>query len=130
MEIPEDWFEHRREDRELLGWITPRGEDFIAIDLLGRESEATDWLGAEAHLDNLGLRYLAEAYAYEVEPAVWVRVRLVEASVRGITITEDNFGDIAATMPTYELPFPASERLVPLEEAPGEVFSARNPRTP
>ena len=119
MEIPEDWFEHRREDRELLGWITPRGEDFIAIDLLGRESEATDWLGAEAPLDTLVLRYLEEAYTYELE-----------ASVRGITITEDNFGDIAATMPTYELPFPAGERLVPLEEAPGEVFSARNPRTP
>ena len=34
--LPDDWTPHRRDDGELLGWIRPEGEDWIAIDVLGR----------------------------------------------------------------------------------------------
>lgn len=40
-----DWIEHRRGDRELLGWMRSQGEGFVVIDLLGREisAEKEDW---------------------------------------------------------------------------------------
>lgn len=128
MEIPRDWFEHRREDGELLGWITPAGEDFIPIDLLGRSAASTDWIRAEEYLEDLGIGYLADIYAYEVNPGEWVQVRLLEVSSRGITIKEDDFGDATANLPRYSLPFPPNGRLLPVTQAPGEVYSTRNPR--
>lgn len=124
MEPLQDWYEYRREDKELLGWITPKGEDFVAIDRLGRPSAVMDWVSAEEYLDGIGIRYLAEIYACEVEPGNWVRVRLLEVSTDGIAVQEDNFGDATADLPKYALPFPPGARLVPLADAPGEVSSS------
>ena len=121
MSVPEDWFEHRREDGELVGWIVAEGDDFATVDLLGRRrGEATDWLSAEERLDELGIGYLADIYAYWVTPEEWVRVRLLEVSTDGISVKEDDFGDATADLPRYRLPFPADERLVPLAEV-GEI---------
>ena len=30
-----DWTPHRRDDGELLGWIHPDGDDWVAVDVLG-----------------------------------------------------------------------------------------------
>ena len=117
MSVPEGWFEHRREDGELVGWIVAEGDDFATVDLLGRRrGEATDWLSAEERLDELGIGYLADIYAYWVTPEEWVRVRLLEVSTDGISVKEDDFGDATADLPRYRLPFPVDERLVPLAE--------------
>ena len=36
--IPEHWITHLGgSNREPIGWITPRDDGFVAIDLLGRE---------------------------------------------------------------------------------------------
>ena len=121
MSVPEDWFEHRREDGELVGWIVAEGDDFATVDLLGRRrGEATDWLSAEERLDELGIGYLADIYAYWLTPEEWVRVRLLEVSTDGISVKEDDFGDATADLPRYRLPFPVDERLVPLAEV-GEI---------
>ena len=34
--LPDEWIEHRREDREPVGWIVPDGEGFRPVDRLGR----------------------------------------------------------------------------------------------
>ena len=62
--MAEEWTTHiGGANREPIGWIVPRGEGFVAIDLLGRErSETVDWLEAEEILDELGIRYLAAPY--------------------------------------------------------------------
>ncbi len=121
MSVPEGWFEHRREDGELVGWIVAEGDDFATVDLLGRRrGEATDWLSAEERLDELGIGYLADIYAYWLTPEEWVRVRLLEVSTDGISVKEDDFGDATADLPRYRLPFPVDERLVPLAEV-GEI---------
>ena len=72
-----DWIEHRRsDDGELLGWMKPAGEDFVAIDLLGRSrTEAVDWLTAEETLDTLGLTYLADPYELRLDDGSWLRQR-------------------------------------------------------
>lgn len=124
MATPPDWYAHQRDDKELLGWITPDGEDFVAIDRLGRRSVAMDWVNAEEYLNELGLRYLAEIYACEVEPDRWVRVRILEVSTDGITVQEDHFGDATADLPKFVMPFPPGNQLVPLADAPGEVESS------
>jgi hypothetical protein len=59
----DSWIEHRRGDGELVGWMRPEGEGFVAVDLLGRDrSAAVEWLEAEELLDELGIGYLADAY--------------------------------------------------------------------
>jgi len=52
--IPADWTSHRRDDGELLGWIRPEGEGWVAVDLFGHKVSAPlDWLDAEAVLELL-----------------------------------------------------------------------------
>ncbi len=56
--------EHRRRDGELIGWMRIEGDDFVPVDLLGRDrAQPCAWDVAEALLDELGLRYLAEPFA-------------------------------------------------------------------
>lgn len=56
-----DWIDYRRDDGELLGWICPHDDDFIAIDRLGRlTTGVVDWLEAEEALEAIGLGYLAD----------------------------------------------------------------------
>jgi hypothetical protein len=109
----EDWIEHRRGDRELLGWLAPSGDGFVVIDLLGRpRTEALDWLAAETFLDDLGIGYLADSYLY-----LGGRVRIVEVSTSGVKIVNDEWGAASAVGASPEkiaLPFPVpADVLVP-----------------
>jgi hypothetical protein len=109
---------HRREDGELLGWIRPEGDLWVAVDILGREASApVEWLDAEAVLDERGLAYLGEVWMLERPDAVPLRVRLVEVSPPAgqaegrVVVKTDDFGAIDAPVTTYPLPWPAPASL-------------------
>jgi hypothetical protein len=117
MPIPPHWIEHRRNDRELLGWIIPDGERFIAVDLLGRRSAPQDWVDIEEHFEATGIGYLACPYLYRpggTDTAPEVQVRILEVSPEGITVKLDDFGDITASLTTYRLPWPVGNQLRPV----------------
>jgi hypothetical protein len=114
MPIPEHWIEHRRNDRELLGWIVPHGEDFVAVDLLGRASHPRDWLGIEEHFEQTGIGYLACPYLYAPDGGHELQVRILEVSPEGITVKVDDFGDIGAELTTYRLGWPVDDQLRPI----------------
>ncbi len=119
--VPTNWIEHRRGDNELIGWIVPEGEDFATIDLLGRRSEPVDWLSAEERLEELGIGYLAERYAYWKTPDVWTRVKIIEVSPDGITVQEDDYGDAigGVPLPSHRLDWPMPKELVLLADVAG-----------
>lgn len=102
---PDGWIEHRRGDRELLGWMLPQGDGFVVIDLLGRaRTEALDWLAAEEFLEQLGIGYLADRYLYAGRP-----VRIGEVSTDGVTVIADEFGAaqaVGGVQERFRLPFP------------------------
>lgn len=118
MSVPEHWTEHRRGDKELIGWIVPDDEDFVPVDLLGRSYPNADWLAAEALLEALGIGYLADRFAFWKDGDSWVRVKLVEVSPAGITVQEDDYGDAigGVPLPSHRLPWPIPATLVPLSE--------------
>ncbi len=112
---------HRRDDGELLGWIQPSGEDWVAVDVLGRPaSDAVDWLDAEAALDARGLAWLAEPWMLDGEGERPLRVRIVEVTPTDadrpgrIVVKIDDFGDMSrpAAAP-FVLPWPIPPRLRP-----------------
>lgn len=115
--IPADWTPHRREDGELLGWIRPSGDDWLAVDVLGRElTGAIDWLDAEAALEEHGIGWLADPWILEDEGPDPLRVQIVEV-VPGegrITVKVDDFGDMQRP-PTqrYRLEWPIPAQLRP-----------------
>ena len=119
--IPDDWTPHRRDDGELLGWIRPEGEDWVAIDVLGRTASApVDWLDAEAALEQVGLAWLADIWMLEGEAPEPLRVRFVEVtpsegSVTGrVVVKVDDFGDMQRPpAERFTLPWPAPARLRP-----------------
>ena len=124
--IPADWVPHRRDDGELLGWIRPDGDDWIAVDLLGREAcNAADWLEAEAALEAVGLSWLADVWMLERSAEEPLRVKLVEVTPGGVgeagrvVVQTDDFGAIDAPVERYELPWPAPAALRPRRE--GEI---------
>lgn len=122
--------EHRREDGELLGWIDIHEDgSCTAIDLLGRVSAAGDWDKCENQLEAQGLSYLADLYALEVTPGLWVRVRIVEVNSTRVRVKEDDFGDATISTPIHDVPIPVDNRLVPYALAPGEVHSTSKPRS-
>ncbi|MCS5722541.1 hypothetical protein N1028_11310 [Herbiconiux sp. CPCC 203407] len=129
----DSWIEHRRGDGELVGWMRPEGEGFVAVDLLGRDrSAAVEWLEAEELLDELGIGYLADAYllrqagdgsadgergeAGDVAggEAGDVRVRIVEVSTAGILVKRDDFGDVTASLQQFSLSWPMPYSLRPM----------------
>jgi hypothetical protein len=113
-----DWIEHRRsDDRELVGWMAPVGEGFVAIDLLGRRrTGVVDWLVAEEALDELGLGYLADPHELMLEDGAWLRVRIAEVSPEEIRVMKDEWGETTATQLSYTVPFPVDgDRLRPLD---------------
>ncbi|MFJ4175549.1 hypothetical protein [Microbacterium sp. NPDC089696] len=118
---PTDWTPHRRDDGELLGWIRPAGDDWIAVDVLGRPVSAPiDWLDAEVALEGHGIAWLAEPWMLEGEADRPLRVRILEVTpdedgVPGrIVVKIDDFGDVNRP-PTqrFVLPWPAPDRLRP-----------------
>lgn len=122
--VSNDWIEHRRGDRELVGWIVPRGEDFVVIDLLGRErGEPVDWLTAEEALEALGIGYLADLYMLTLEDGRDLRVRIAEVSPANITVKKDDFGAVGVPQMYYTLGFPAPATLRPLSAEDAGVIS-------
>ncbi|WP_382306519.1 hypothetical protein [Herbiconiux sp. UC225_62] len=108
------WIEHRRGDGELVGWMRPEGDGFVVIDLLGREvSGPIDWFDAEALLDELGLRYLADPYLLDLD-GTSLRVRITEVSTRRIRVKKDDYGDITVPLREFELAWPMPDELRPL----------------
>ncbi len=116
LSMSNSWIEHRRgPDGELLGWMNPVGDGFVAIDLLGREKTGiVEWLVAEETLDDLGIGYLADPFELRLESGQWLRVRLVEVSAHEIRVKKDDWGDMTAPQLFYSLPIPAPDRLRPL----------------
>ncbi|MFF1879509.1 hypothetical protein [Leifsonia sp. NPDC058230] len=114
--MSENWIEHRRGlDGELIGWMKPVGDGYVAIDLLGREKTGVvDWLDAEETLDELGIGYLADPYELRLDNGEWLRVRMAEVSAHQIRVKRDDWGDINVPELSYTLPFPAPETLRPL----------------
>jgi hypothetical protein len=110
---PESWIEHRRTgDRELLGWIRPEGDGFVAHDALGRAmTGAVDWLAAEEALDERGLHWLADLWQLDLPGGTRVRVRIVEVTPERVLVKVDDFGAVDAVTPSYSLPFPAPDAL-------------------
>ncbi|MDT0158043.1 hypothetical protein Q9R19_10455 [Microbacterium sp. ARD32] len=119
--LPADWTPHRRDDGELLGWISPEGEDWVAIDVLGRTASApVDWLDAEAALDEVGLAWLADVWMLEGEAPDPLRVRFVEVTPSDgetpgrVVVKVDDFGDMQRPPSArFTLPWPAPDRLRP-----------------
>lgn len=118
--ITEDWTAHRREDRELLGWIRPEGDAWVAVDLLGREAGAAgDWLDAEEALEAAGLAWLAEVWMLETgEGAIRVRIAevappLAPGETGRVVVHTDDYGAIDVPFTRIELPWPAPEALRP-----------------
>lgn len=108
------WIEHRRGDGERVGWIRPEGEDFVPIDLLGRELGApTDWLSAEESLEHRGLGWLAEPWALTLADGAVQRVRIVEVTPERIRVKNEDWGDVARGGVEHVLPFPAPATLEP-----------------
>lgn len=95
--------------------MSPRGEGFIVIDLLGRErTSELDWLAAEEYLEELGIGYLADPFELRLPEGTWLRVRLTEVSESAIRVKKDDWGDINATPLEFLLPFPLPDTLRPL----------------
>lgn len=114
-----DWTPHRRDDGELLGWIRPEGDDWVAVDVLGRRaSDAVDWLDAEAALEERGIAWLADPWMLEGEGDRPLRVRIVEATPDEegtpgrIVVKVDDFGDMTRPATAqFVLPWPIPPRL-------------------
>ena len=108
---PADWIEHRRGDRELLGWMEPAGDGFHVIDLLGRPrtDSPVDWLAAEELLEGLGIGYLADRYTLVLDDGTERLVRVGEVSTAGVTVVADDWGSasaVGANPERFRLPFP------------------------
>ncbi|MCW4385470.1 hypothetical protein OH146_06760 [Salinibacterium sp. SYSU T00001] len=116
MAVDPTWIEHRRGDRERLGWMRPEGEGFVVIDLLGRElTGVVDWFTAEETLDATGIGYLAEPYELLLDDGRWLCVRITEVSTDEIRVKREDWGAIDVPLLEHTVEFPIPERLRPLE---------------
>lgn len=124
--IPADWTPHRRDDGELLGWIRPVGDDWVAHDLFGHEASGpVDWLVAEEALEARGIGWLADPWMLERPDADALRVRILEVApghgdeAGRVVVKVDDHGAIGGPpAPRFELPWPAPGELRPW--APGD----------
>ncbi len=115
MPAPFDWIEHRRGDRERVGWMLPEDDGFVVIDLLGRRrTDPLDWFSAEKFLDELGIGYLADPFELELDDGRWLRVRILEVSTDTIRVKRDDWGDINVPLLEYTVVFPIPVTLRPL----------------
>lgn len=111
----DDWIEHRRSDGERVGWLRAAGDNFVPIDLLGRElSGPVDWLDAEEALESAGIGYLADLYELRQPDGSWLRVRLAEVSPTTIIAKQDDLGAVGVPQVFFTLPVPMPEGLRPL----------------
>lgn len=116
-----DWTPHRRDDGELLGWIHPQGDEWVAVDVLGRvTSEPMEWLDAETALEEHGISWLADPWMLEGEAEHPLRVRILEVMPDEdgrpgrIVVKIDDFGDMTRPATAqFVLPWPLPSRLRP-----------------
>ena len=112
MPVPSDWIAHRRGDGELLGWMRPNNDGFVAINLLGRAITASvDWLTAEETLEATGIGYLADPYELLLGNGTWVRVRLTELTADSIRVRTEDWGAIDVPVDEFVVPLPAPDTL-------------------
>lgn len=113
--IPDDWIAHRRSgDRELIGWLRPAGDAWVAVSLLGHDlSEPLDWTDAEEVLDAIGLAWLADVWQLDTVDGP-IRVRIAHVAPGELTVHTDDFGAIDVPVDRYDLPWPAPPELRPL----------------
>ncbi|WP_407653628.1 hypothetical protein [Cellulomonas alba] len=114
-------YEHRRTgDRELLGWLRAEGDDYVAVDLLGRElTDAVDWPTAEEALDARGLRWLSDLWQLRLDDGSVERVRIVEVRPDDrVVVKRDDLGAVGAEQVVHVLPFPAPAALQPFAGDP------------
>lgn len=115
----DDWTPHRRDDGELLGWIRPDENHWVAVDVLGRTiSDPIEWLDAEEALEEHGLSWLADPWMLDGEAERPLRVRMVEvAPDQGgapgrIVVKVDDYGDMSRTAADqFVLPWPVPQQL-------------------
>lgn len=121
--VPADWTPHRRDDGELVGWIRPDGDDWTAIDVLGREVVASvDWLDAEASLEERGLAFLADPWTLERAGEQPLRVRLVEVTPARIVVKAEDYGDVSHAGERIVLPWPLPRELRPPRDDDPDAF--------
>jgi len=126
--IPADWTPHRRDDGELVGWIRPAGDDWTAVDILGREVAASvDWLDAEAALEQRGLAFLADPWMLERDGTAPLRVRMVEVTPDRIVVKTEDYGDVTRAAPRHVLPWPISAHLRPARAGDPDGFTFSPP---
>ncbi|MDN3310895.1 hypothetical protein QWJ90_08130 [Microbacterium oryzae] len=123
--ITPDWIPHRRaSDGELVGWVRPAGDGWVAVSLFGTDlTEPVDWLSAEEVLEEQGLSWMAGAWLLRRDGRD-IRVRLVEFSpdriesgaVRPgrVVVKTDDFGAIDVPYELIDLPWPPPPELRPL----------------
>ncbi|WP_040167209.1 hypothetical protein [Microbacterium gorillae] len=112
--VPTDWTPHRREDGEVLGWIRPEGEDWVPVDLFGRELTAPgEWLDAESVLEEHGIGWLADRWVLERGDLPPLAVRVVEVTTERIVVKTDDFGAIDVPAEAIVLEWPVPDRLRP-----------------
>lgn len=114
MPAPDDWIEVRRStDRERVGWLRADGDDWIPVDILGRDlpDGSRDFDRAERALEDLGLGFLAERWELDTADGT-IPVRIVEVSEDRVVVTRDDLGSASAIIPglrreEHVLPWPA-----------------------
>ncbi|MGX9347204.1 hypothetical protein [Microbacterium sp. KNMS] len=129
--ITPDWIPHRRaSDGELVGWVRPDGDGWVAVSLFGADvTSSVDWLEAEEALEHQGLSWMADVWMLRRPDGRDVRVRLVEFSpdrLEGgvvapgrIVVKTDDFGAIDVPYELIELPWPPPRDLRPLTTGEG-----------
>jgi hypothetical protein len=127
--LPADWIPHRRaDDREHVGWIRPEGDEWVAVNLLGRElTGPVDWLAAEEALDDASLAWFADVWMLEQDGSEPLRVRLVEVTPDGVVVQTDDFGAIDVPVERFSLSWPPPATLRPRGPADpdGRVWPGR-----
>lgn len=114
MSLPASWIEHRRGDGELVGWMNPADDGFVAIDLLGREmTDAVEWLTAEEALEERGIGYLADPFELLLEDGRWLEVSIFEVSTDRIRVKRADWGAVDIPQEEYEVGFPLPSALRP-----------------
>jgi hypothetical protein len=114
--VPAEWIEHRRPDRETVGWIVPDGEGFSPVDILGRRlaAEPLGWLEAEEALEARGIGFLADRHLLRLPDGTERPVRITAVSADRVSVVTDEFGSasvVGTDSERFELPFPAPEEL-------------------
>ncbi|MGW9112591.1 hypothetical protein [Microbacterium sp. NPDC055683] len=134
--IGPDWIPHHRaSDRELVGWLRPADEGWVAISLFGADlTGPVDWDEAEALLEEQGLSWMADVWLLRGDDGRDIRVRLVEfapdrlrddgtVEAGRVVVKTDDFGAIDVPYRLIDLPWPPPSTLRPLSKGSGGALA-------